>query len=94
MNILVPLQFAKYQFITYTFTLLNWWINLWAWTMEHTDEQNLQGKFLKQQINDLFLVTAPMAIICTSIDGNILTVNPAVREIFGFLEGELEGKNF
>lgn len=35
-----------------------------------------------------------MAIISTNMYGDIMTVNPAVRSIFGYLEGELEGESF
>lgn len=35
-----------------------------------------------------------MAIVSTNMYGDIMTVNPAVRSIFGYLEGELEGESF
>jgi PAS domain-containing protein len=49
---------------------------------------------LIEQIDKLVLDTAPMAIISTNFYGDIMTVNPAVRSIFGYLEGELEGESF
>jgi PAS domain-containing protein len=49
---------------------------------------------LIEQIDKLVLDTAPMAIISTNANGDIMTVNPAVRSIFGYLEGELEGISF
>lgn len=48
---------------------------------------------LIEQIDKLVLDTAPMAIVSTNIYGDIMTVNPAVRNIFGYLEGELEGES-
>jgi len=47
---------------------------------------------LKQEIQSLAFVTAPMVIVCTDDSGQILMINPAVRTMFGYLEGEMEGQ--
>ena len=60
----------------------------------HTTQVNDNvDRSLIEQIDKLVLDTAPMAIVCTNVDGDIMTVNPAVRHIFGYLEGELEGQS-
>lgn len=45
------------------------------------------------QTNNLILVAAPFVFITTNFDGKIRTVNPAIRSIFGYFEGEVEGED-
>lgn len=44
-------------------------------------------------VDNLILSTVPFAVIITTPEGLVLEVNPAVRDIFGLLEGEIEGTN-
>ena len=44
------------------------------------------------QTKNLILVTAPFIFITTDIQGKIRNVNPAIRKIFGYYEGDVEGK--
>ena len=61
--------------------------------MNNTDETH-HNQILKQEIQNLAFVTAPMVIVCTNADGDIIMINPAVRTLFGYLEGEMEGSSF
>ncbi len=47
----------------------------------------------KNLIQNLTFVTASIVIISTDLQGKIRMVNPAVYQVFGYLEGDLIGKN-
>ena len=59
-----------------------------------SNQNNTRNIALKLEIDKLTLVTAPMVIACTDAMGEILMINPAARQIFRRLEGEMEGHNF
>ena len=48
---------------------------------------------IKQLTESLILTTAPFVIINTDNQGIIHYINPAVKSVFGYLEGEVENQN-
>ncbi|MCW8930812.1 MAG: PAS domain S-box protein [Gammaproteobacteria bacterium] len=61
--------------------------------MDNTKKNKHLNSVLKQEIENLAVVTAPMIIASTDECGEIITINPAVRTMFGYMEGEMEGCN-
>jgi PAS domain S-box-containing protein len=47
---------------------------------------------LEKDLEKLILITSPIVIISTDNDGVISFVNPALQKVFGYFEGEIEGK--
>lgn len=62
-------------------------------TQATSNELIAHSCLIDKQIVDLILLTAPVIIILTNKDGKIKYANPAVRTIFGYYEGEIEGKD-